>query len=286
MFFLRSLVGVLMLFHAVPAAPATPAEESCFTAAINSERGAVGLSTLTTNGDLVSIAEGWSQVLATAGSLSHNPNLPNQAPSVWMSLGENVGEGPTCDSIATAFYNSPEHRANILDINYNQVGVGVVDAPDGTIWVTEDFMGTANPVSTSTKVTPPPSPAPVSPAAAPTHAVVVAPATHAPVPAPTHAVIAAPAPSKPAPPAPVHTTAAPSPSPSPSPVVTASPSPTAVSTSPSATPPSPPGAQFPATQPQSAQATGTLSGLAGLVIAMVLCLAVGWAWKLQERKRR
>src|SRR5437660_10893508 len=123
-------------------ASATASEESCFVSAINSARGAAGVAPLAVNGDLLGIARPWSQTMASAGHIFHNTNLATVAPSNWMNLGENVGMGPTCDSIAQAFMNSPEHKRNILDPAFSTVGVGVVDAADGTIWVTEDFMGT------------------------------------------------------------------------------------------------------------------------------------------------
>ena len=52
--------------------------------------------------------------------------------------------------------NSPEHRKNILNSAFTTVGVGVVDSPDGTVWVTEDFMGTGAGLSVpiATKPTP------------------------------------------------------------------------------------------------------------------------------------
>ncbi len=146
---------------------ATTANDSCFISAINSARAGNGLGALGVNSALESIATTWTQSMVAAQVLSHNLNLPNVAPSDWVNLGENVGEGPSCDAIATAFMNSPEHRANILDTAYSVVGVGVVVDGNGTMWVTEDFMGTGSPVSAPA---PPPAPKPVTPSTpAPVH---------------------------------------------------------------------------------------------------------------------
>jgi hypothetical protein len=76
--------------------------------------------------------------MASSGSLYHNPSLTSDV-SNWQAVGENVGEGPNVDDIHTAFMNSPEHRANILDHDFTQVGVGVSVDKNGIIWVTEDF---------------------------------------------------------------------------------------------------------------------------------------------------
>jgi hypothetical protein len=135
-------VGALALHGLVPASASPAGDESCFLSAINAARTAAGAAPLSVQGDLLRIARSWSQTMATAGQLFHDPNLSKLAPSSWLTLGENVGTGPTCDAIAQAFMNSPEHRRNILDPAFTTVGVGVVDSADGTVWVTEDFMGT------------------------------------------------------------------------------------------------------------------------------------------------
>jgi len=196
-------------------ASATASEESCFTSAINSARSGAGVAPLAVNGDLLGIARPWSQTMASAGHIFHNTNLANVAPSNWMNLGENVGMGPTCDSIAQAFMNSPEHKRNILDPAFSTVGVGVVDAADGTIFVTEDFMGTGaaapapapRPVVT-TPVPKAPAPAPAAAPAAPSPVSKAPAAAPAPAPkvaaakAPVKAVTPAPAPAATPPPAP------------------------------------------------------------------------------------
>jgi hypothetical protein len=192
-------------------ASATASEESCFTSAINSARGAAGVAPLAVNGDLLGIARPWSQTMASAGHIFHNTNLANVAPSNWMNLGENVGMGPTCDSIAQAFMNSPEHKRNILDPAFSTVGVGVVDTADGIIYVTEDFMGTgAAPAPASNPVVKPVATTPVPKAPASKAPAAPAPVSKAPAPAPAPAkVVAAKAPVKAATPAPAPATPAP-----------------------------------------------------------------------------
>ncbi|HEU5004151.1 MAG TPA: CAP domain-containing protein [Actinomycetota bacterium] len=196
---IRALVaaGTLstIVLAGVAPASASPSEESCFFAAINSERTAAGLSAVTNSGALATMAEAWSGQLAAAGSLSHNPSLTNQAPSDWQYLGENVGEGPDCSSLVTAFFNSPEHKANILQVHYTEVGIGVVDGAGGTIWVTEDFMGTSAPAPAQPAPAAVGSPAPSTPVR--TAADAPAPSTPAPS-TPVRTPAAAPAPSTPA----------------------------------------------------------------------------------------
>jgi len=219
---LVTAIGAVAVHGLLPAAASTIDEESCFVSAINSARASAGVGSLGVNGALVTMARTWSATMAAAGQIYHNPNLTTLAPSNWLNLGENVGVGPTCDALAQAFMNSPEHRANILDPAFSTVGVGVVDTADGTIYVTEDFMGTgAAPATVVTAPAPAPvvtAPAPKPPAPVATQAAPAPVSTHtAPAPAAAHAAAPAPKPVAPAP-----STPAPQPS-SPTPDASASP---------------------------------------------------------------
>lgn len=118
-------------------ASASSAEQQ-FIADMNAAREANGLRPYSVASDLTSIARQHSRDMAAKQSLYHNPNLTSQVQN-WQAVGENVGEGPTEPDIQSAFMHSPEHRANILDHDFTQVGVGVTIDSNGTIWVTEDF---------------------------------------------------------------------------------------------------------------------------------------------------
>jgi uncharacterized protein YkwD len=54
-------------------------------------------------------------------------------------LGENVGSGPSVEAIQAAFMNSPGHRANILNPEFNWAGAGVAVAGNGTVYVVQVF---------------------------------------------------------------------------------------------------------------------------------------------------
>jgi len=131
-----SIVAVVLAgFGAVAS---TSSAEDSFVSRINSERTSRGLRPLTVASDLVSVARNWSAYMASAQQLSHDPNLANEV-SNWTRLGDNVGRGTTVSGIHDAFMSSPEHRSNILDPEYEQVGVGVVDGGD-RLYVTEIFV--------------------------------------------------------------------------------------------------------------------------------------------------
>jgi uncharacterized protein YkwD len=122
--------------------------ESQFVAKVNAARESAGLRPYTVASDLISVARNHSAQMASRQSLYHNPNLTSDVQN-WQAVGENVGEGPTVSDIHVAFMNSPEHRSNILDHDFTQIGVGVSVDSNGTIWVTEDFRQPMHSTSSS-----------------------------------------------------------------------------------------------------------------------------------------
>lgn len=108
-----------------------------FVSMINSARASAGLPPLASRGDLTSVAASWSQQMASSGTLAHNPSLASQV-SGYRYVGENVGYGPDAGTIHRAFMNSASHRANILDSDYTEIGVAVVES-GGRLWVTQVF---------------------------------------------------------------------------------------------------------------------------------------------------
>jgi len=135
-----SALGVTSVGGAIAlAAPAgaVTSDASAYLARLNAERVNHGLPALTMRSDLNSVAQGWADHMAAADLLSHNPNLTTQVAN-WQTVGENVGEGPDVPTLDTAFWNSPEHRANILDSSYKDIGIGTSFA-DGVLWITVDF---------------------------------------------------------------------------------------------------------------------------------------------------
>ena len=149
-----SALGVTSVGGAIAlAAPANAvtSDGAAYFARINAERANQGLPALTMRSDLNYVAQGWADHMAAANLLSHNPNLVSQV-SNWQTVGENVGEGPDVATLDTAFWNSPEHRANILDSSYQDVGIGTTFA-NGILWITVDFRKPMVAESSSTVAT-------------------------------------------------------------------------------------------------------------------------------------
>jgi hypothetical protein len=126
-----------------PAAAINPSDEARFLDLVNQERAARGLVALVPHAELTDVARAWTDKMVGDGTISHNPNLAAQAPSGWQRLGENVGMGGNVQTLHEAFMNSPGHRANVLG-DFNQAGIGVTYAPNGTLFVTVNFMKVAS----------------------------------------------------------------------------------------------------------------------------------------------
>jgi hypothetical protein len=103
-------------------------------------RQAHGLPPLQVYGELVGIARGWADQMASAGGISHNPSLSGSVSAPWKKLGENVGVGYDVGGLMNAFINSPAHYRNIVDPQFNYIGVGVSYGADGRTYTTHDFM--------------------------------------------------------------------------------------------------------------------------------------------------
>lgn len=161
---------------------AGPNEGDIFSA-VNSARASAGLPGYSYAGDLAAAARGQAERMAASGELYHNPNLGSEVGG-WSRIGENVAYAGDWRSAHQVLMNSPDHRAQILDGGYTQMGVGTAVANDGTLWVAQVFRtpsgastggsggggdtstGTSTGTTTSTgstytpTVAPPPEPSP------------------------------------------------------------------------------------------------------------------------------
>jgi hypothetical protein len=116
---------------------AGPNEGDIF-AAVNAARANAGLRAYSYASDLTIAARGQAERMAASGELYHNPNLATEV-SGWSRIGENVAYASDWRTAHQVLMNSPEHRAQILDPGYTQMGVGTAVSKDGTFWVAEVF---------------------------------------------------------------------------------------------------------------------------------------------------
>lgn len=134
------LVALLALFMAPMSALASSSTldaEREFIALVNIERAKHGVGAVTERGDITSVARRWSGRMAEHGRISHNSDFSTQITG-WSRVSENVGVGPSVESIHRALMNSDGHRRNILDDQVMDVGIGVAFS-GGRVWVTQNF---------------------------------------------------------------------------------------------------------------------------------------------------
>ena len=147
---LLGAIGALGIPAMTSAAHAdTVSDEAAFVNDINAARMAVGATPLVVDAQLTNLALYWAGQMATTNFLAHNPKLAQMGPPGWMILGENVGVGPSEQSLNSAFTASPHHYENMVDTRFSSIGIGEIVA-NGKLWVAEEFMGTTTPPALST----------------------------------------------------------------------------------------------------------------------------------------
>jgi uncharacterized YkwD family protein/spore coat assembly protein SafA len=113
---------------------------------VNIERAKNGLKPLTENWELSRVARYKSQDMHDRQYFDHTSptygtpfNMMKNFGITYRTAGENIAMGyRTPQAVVTGWMNSPGHRANILNANYTQIGVGYV--ADGSYW-TQMFIG-------------------------------------------------------------------------------------------------------------------------------------------------
>lgn len=103
------------------------------------------------DGRLAEVARLHSEEMAREGFFSHEgmdgsqpSNRVTRAGIQWRSTGENIAK---CRDVAEAeaiFMDEPKfrqnHRGNILNPEYTHIGVGIARGPDGTLYITQEFV--------------------------------------------------------------------------------------------------------------------------------------------------
>ncbi|MDI3481009.1 MAG: hypothetical protein PWQ97_664 [Tepidanaerobacteraceae bacterium] len=124
------------------------ADEQKMLDLINAERQKAGVDPLKIDMKLVEISRKKSQDMIDKNYFGHTsptygtPFDALKANGVnYQYAGENLAGAPTVEEAHKALMASPGHRANILNPNYNYVGIGIVDGgPYGKMF-TQTFIG-------------------------------------------------------------------------------------------------------------------------------------------------
>ncbi len=107
---------------------------------INQARRAANRAPLTYSLSLSNVARAHTALMASKGTIFHTTNLAYAFRNFsWTLGGENVGMGPSIDSLHTAFMASLHHRENNLDPRFHRIGIGVV-WKNGVAFITVQFL--------------------------------------------------------------------------------------------------------------------------------------------------
>lgn len=131
-----ALLGSLLLPGIATAEAPSGAEElvARVVGLTNAERAQAGLGPLSLNLELSASAQGYSEVLSPGNCFGHQcgplPQLTQRVESAgytgWSALGENVAAGAsTPEQLVAGWMSSPGHRANILNGQFTELGVGI-----------------------------------------------------------------------------------------------------------------------------------------------------------------
>lgn len=115
---------------------------------VNQERAKQGISPLKENWEVSRVARIKSQDMATNNYFSHNSPIYGTPFKMLSDFGirysqaaENIATGQqTAQQVMNSWMNSSGHRTNILNPNYNQIGVGVArKGTGGPLYFTQLF---------------------------------------------------------------------------------------------------------------------------------------------------
>ena len=77
--------------------------------------------------------------MADTGNFAHS-NIASLL-NPWTVVGENIGYGPSVNSVFNALVASPGHYKNMVDARFTAVGVGAYVDATGGVWTAHVFGG-------------------------------------------------------------------------------------------------------------------------------------------------
>jgi uncharacterized protein YkwD len=120
--------------------------ENALLAMSNGARQASGLAPLARSPALDALALEHAREMQKQGGIAHDVGAGNPARRVEAAgiaaraVGENVARGATLTRVHRALWASPSHRGNLLFPHFDEVGIGVVPAAGGGLYVTLLFI--------------------------------------------------------------------------------------------------------------------------------------------------
>ncbi len=123
-------------------------QEKLMVELVNAERAKAGLEPLSVDMRLTELARKKSQDMIDKGYFSHTSptygspfDMMKAAGIQYRTAGENLAGAATVKSAHNALMQSDGHRKNILNPNYDHIGVGIIDGGPYGLMVTQMFTG-------------------------------------------------------------------------------------------------------------------------------------------------
>lgn len=143
------LVIAVVVAVTVSVAPATPAEAAPSEAEIrdrleyliNRARARHGLRRLTVDLTVQRYAKGHAKLMASSGTIFHDPALGLEVLVGATAWGENVGytsQAKPAKTLHSMFMNSTLHRANVLRARWTHMGIGI-ERRNGRVYAVQRF---------------------------------------------------------------------------------------------------------------------------------------------------
>lgn len=130
----------------LPAPSASEAQQALQL--LNADRAAAGLPALRWNQALANLGQNYAKDMIQRNFFAHNDpdgrtpfDRMKAAGISYRYAGENLAINRDVASAEKAFMNSAGHRANILNKNYTEVGIGVQRDAKGSVYVVQEFIG-------------------------------------------------------------------------------------------------------------------------------------------------
>lgn len=115
---------------------------------LNRDREKSGLAPLAYSAELSRLAEAYAQDMIARRFFAHEDpdgrspfDRMRASGIVYRHAGENLAINDSVEAAQAAFMNSPTHRANVLNPQFTEVGIGVRVAPNGKTYVVQEFTG-------------------------------------------------------------------------------------------------------------------------------------------------
>jgi uncharacterized YkwD family protein len=115
---------------------------------VNKERTSLDLKTLSVDMRLVKAARMKSMDMIKNNYFGHqspvygSPSDLMKAQGIsYRTMGENLAGNSSVTDAHTSLMNSPGHRANILNVDYTKIGIGIIEGGPYGLMISQEFLG-------------------------------------------------------------------------------------------------------------------------------------------------